>query len=136
MSKCKPIAWSEALTVNEGRIDNQHKEIFEIINSFVFENKSHSGTARLAELLSKLTDYSLVHFKEEEHYMKINKFPLLAEHRLSHKHYIKKVALFNLNYSNMQPTNAEEVCDFLIKWWTNHILEKDFKYKLHIEQMQ
>lgn len=136
MSNCKTIVWSEELTVNEGRIDNQHKEIFEIINSFVFENEINSGAAKLAELLSKLTDYSLVHFKEEEYYMKVNKFPHIAEHRALHKYYIKKVALFNLNYSNIIPTNSDEVCKFLIKWWIKHILEQDFKYKLHIDQIR
>jgi len=133
MEKCDNINWSDELSVNEGRIDLQHKHIFEIINSFIHEKELSSRSPRLAELLSQLTDYSLVHFREEESFMAEKNFPGLAEHKKAHKYYIKKVALFNLSYTNLQPTDPEEVCSFLKKWWMKHILEMDFNYKRYIE---
>jgi hemerythrin-like metal-binding protein len=136
MEKCDTISWSEELSVNEGRIDIQHKEIFEIINRFIYEKELSSRSPRLAELLSKLTDYSLNHFREEERFMAEKSFPGLAAHKKAHKYYVKKVAFFNLNYANLKPTDPEEVCAFLKKWWMNHILELDFEYKRHIDQMK
>ncbi|MDD2491245.1 MAG: bacteriohemerythrin [Bacteroidales bacterium] len=136
MVKCSKITWSEELSVNEGRIDLQHKEIFEIINSFIFEMDLNSKSTHLAELLSKLTDYSLVHFREEERFMRQNNYPELAAHKRAHNYYIKKVALFNHNYTDLKPTDPQMVCDFLVKWWLDHIMELDFRYKLHIENLK
>lgn len=133
MANCTTIEWREELSVNEGRIDDQHKEIFRIINDFVFEKERDTKSVGLAEVLSKLTDYSLIHFREEERYMAERGFPGIKEHKRAHNYYIKKVALFNLNYSNLTPTDPEEVCEFLVKWWINHILEMDLDYKRFVE---
>ncbi|MDX9782504.1 MAG: bacteriohemerythrin [Bacteroidales bacterium] len=134
MEKCDTISWSEELSVNEGRIDIQHKEIFEIINRFIYEKELSSRSPRLAELLSKLTDYSLIHFREEEKFMADKSFPGLAEHKKAHKYYTRKVAIFNLNYSTPNPADPDDICAFLKRWWINHILELDFEYKRYIDQ--
>jgi hemerythrin len=129
METLDKIFWSKELSVNYEKLDNQHQHLFEIINELVDEINLESQTEHFAIILSKLTNYSIVHFKEEEDYMKQNNFPSLLMHIEAHNNYRMQMALFNSNYLSTNPTRPHEVIEFLLKWWMNHIKIMDLVYK-------
>jgi len=133
MDTSEELLWTNELLINIESIDNQHKKIFNIINEFIGASRSNPSNDRFAELLSKLTDHGLAHFKEEEKYMSAHSYPKLKEHVRYHKQYIHKVAMLNVEFFNYEPKAFEDIIKFLKQWWFNHIKTMDMDYKNYIQ---
>jgi hemerythrin len=129
MDNPKKRIWTNELSIGNIDADNEHKKLLEIFDDLVefIENKKEQQ--EFAEILSKMTDYSLNHFKNEEEYMRKLSYPKLAEHKNYHKNYIYKVAMYNVDLLSVNPPDPKEIIEFLEKWWTNHILIYDMDYE-------
>jgi hemerythrin-like metal-binding protein len=127
--KDQKIYWSKEFEIGNEIIDNDHKHLFTIYNSLANSISENKGNAHFAEILSAMTDYSLIHFSKEEEYMKLIGYPGINVHKGYHKKYIHKVAMFNSNFLSNNPPSPNEVVTFLKEWWTDHILLKDSHYE-------
>jgi len=98
MDNLKKRIWTSKLSIGNEDADNEHKKLLGIFDDLVefIENKK-DNREEFAEILSKMTDYSRNHFKNEEEYMKKMSYPKLAEHKNYHRDYIYKVAMYNVN---------------------------------------
>lgn len=123
------IEWSNKFSLGSRVIDEDHHYLITIYNSMVECITQSKGNAEFAEILSKMTDYSISHFKKEESYMAQMGYPHLEEHRRLHKEYILKTALFNSRFLSSDPPSQNEVTHFLKKWWENHIIKIDSQYE-------
>jgi hemerythrin len=130
MTENKEFIWSEALSVNNENLDNQHRHIFNIIYQLSISLPEDSMNNNFAHLLTDLTEYGLTHLKEEENFMAENNFPGLYDHKKLHKAYLLKIATFNIKFHE---TSQQEVVDFLKIWWFNHISKMDIQYRDFIE---
>ena len=110
------IRWSNELSIGNVDIDNVHSRLIEIYNDLVEHAETNGNRENFAVILSKMTDYSLVHFKKEEAYMQAMSFPELAKHRGFHRDYIYKVAMFNVDFLGGNPPSCNEIINFLKKW--------------------
>ena len=128
MSKKKNI-WTNELSIGNTSIDNDHKKLIEIINNLVDMIELGGSREEFAKILTNMTDYSLKHLKKEEIYMEEFVYPKLAEHKISHREYIFKVAMYNVDLLGNNPPNPNEIVQYLEKWWTNHILIYDMDYE-------
>ena len=79
-------------------------------------------------VLKELKNYTQNHFSEEESYMEKINYPGLQQQKLEHDAYISRLDSVNLdNITANQQKELEELIDFLIKWLSYHILDKDLK---------
>ncbi len=134
MDKLEKLKWTEELSIGNPDIDNEHKRIIEIYNDLVDHIIEKRGREAFAQILSKMTDYSLTHFKKEEGYMEKFSYPHLKEHKNYHRHYIYKVSMYNVNLMSTAPPNPSEIVEFLKGWWVNHILDIDKQYEKYKNQ--
>jgi hemerythrin len=135
MSTLEKIQWFDGLSIGNANVDQDHKKLIKIYNDLVDLVTFQKSRESFAIILSQMTDYSLLHFRKEEEYMKAFSYPGLKGHRQHHMDYIYKVSMFNLELSRFNTTDPNDVILFLEKWWVNHILEKDIafeKYKVAI----
>jgi hemerythrin len=123
------INWSNELSIGNVDIDNVHSRLIEIYNDLVEHAETNGNREKFAVILSKMTDYSLIHFKKEEAYMQAMSFPELAKHRGFHRDYIYRVAMFNVDFLGSNPPSCNEIINFLNKWWINHILHLDKRFE-------
>ena len=128
------VIWTQEFSVGDDELDRDHKKLLQIFNKLTENGLSQKGED-FAAILSELTDYSLLHFKREEKYMQDLSYPKFEEHKVYHKDFIYKVAMFNVNYLGENSTDAQDVIKFLRKWWINHILYTDKDYNHFKEQM-
>jgi len=128
MSEKKKI-WTNELSIGNTGIDNDHKKLIEIINNLVDMIELGGSREEFAKILTDMTDYSLKHLKKEEIYMEEFDYPKLTEHKISHREYIFKVAMYNVDLLGNNPPNLNEIVQYLEKWWTNHILIYDMDYE-------
>jgi hemerythrin-like metal-binding protein len=129
MNDIKSKLWThESLTGNK-QIDEEHYQLFVIWAELKDLSEKKSSLSEFALILTKMTDYSLKHFKREEEYMAQMAYPKLAEHKNYHKNYIYKVSMYNLDLLSGNPPDPNEIVSFLENWWDNHILKIDTEYE-------
>jgi hemerythrin-like metal-binding protein len=56
-------------------------------------------------------------------------FPDLERHKKLHFEYIEKTSDLNLSFILKKPDISNEIMEFLVFWWKNHILIEDMKIK-------
>ena len=120
--------WNDGLSVGIEDIDNDHKKLLSFYVRMVELSQGETNTEEFVNILTEMTTYALVHFITEEDYMKSISYPKFEEHKKIHEEYRLKVALFNANYFDINPTSPREVLMFLKNWWLNHIKTNDIEY--------
>ena len=103
MKTQKQINWSEDLSIGNNDIDEVHKNLIDIYNELIVYIETKENRDKFALILSKMTDYCLMHFKKEEEYMKKLGFPDFKMHKNYHKDYIYKVAMYNIDLKGIDP---------------------------------
>ena len=123
------IKWKEDLSVGLESIDNQHKELFRLINAFYNSLAANSGKAAILQAIIDMEKYTTVHFTEEEAMMRQANYPHFAEHRKQHQGFIETVADFRARYEEGRMLLSLEVGGFVKKWIVDHIMKTDQQYR-------
>jgi len=110
--------------------------LFSIYNDLIDFDESKRNREEFAIILSRMMDYCLMHFKKEEAYMEKFYFPENIIHKKSHKDFIYKVAMYNVQLKEMNSPEIEEVKLFLKNWLLIHILKSDKKYEDFKKEIQ
>ncbi len=87
------VTWSQTFSVGVRSIDNQHKELLDLVNDMynhvVGDEKAER--AYFKKVIDKVVEYVKVHFATEEKILKAIKFRGYAEHKRAHDAFIFKV---------------------------------------------
>jgi len=129
MYTLKKITFWEELSIGNPDVDEDHQSLLEIYNELVDLVQINQSRENFARILSMMTDYSLIHFRKEEKYMKNLSYPELNEHKKNHNSYIYTVSMYNTQLLDTNPPDPIEIVKFLKTWWTNHILQLDLQYE-------
>lgn len=127
--KNQRLYWNTKFIIGNEILDKDHNHLFSIYNSLYDCISAEKGNNEFAEILSAMTDYSIMHFSKEEEYMQLIKYPHIKIHQKHHKDYIRRVAMFNHKFLSDEPAASRDVLSFLKNWWTEHILVQDKKYE-------
>jgi hemerythrin-like metal-binding protein len=128
------VAWNDSYSVGVAELDAQHKKLVGMINRLAdcHAARSCESSAAFHEVLSRMFDYSQVHFKAEEDYLHRIGYPQLAEQKIEHAAFVGKMAAFSMAASEgVQDTAA--VHRYLKTWLLAHILESDMQYRSFAE---
>ena len=129
------LYWTDEISVCCGKIDRQHRELFDSINELM-EEKAELDPEEFARILTELTDYFKLHFAAEEQYMAQIGFPGLKQHRAEHLRFTYDIAMFNQQFTNKVPTQAKALNAYMKDWFLNHVQKADMSYKAFLEQKQ
>lgn len=122
------IHWNDALSVNIADIDKQHKKLVFMINELNGAMKQGKGKDVLGKILITLIDYTATHFKTEEKYFDLYKYPETAIHKKEHIAFVRKVSEFKDGFERQELSITIDVMTFLSDWLKNHIKVTDKKY--------
>jgi hemerythrin len=130
------ISWSNDFSIGNPDIDIVHKDWINICNDLIEYNESKGNREAFAMILTKMTEYSLMHFKKEEEYMQKLNYPDLADHKRLHKDFSYKVAMYNIDLYGVNPPSINEVISFIDNWLIDHIVINDKKYEDYKKKIQ
>ena len=86
------LNWTDSLSVKINSIDEQHKKLIGLINSF-YEQVSHrTNDENISILIKGMREYTQMHFNYEERYMRQFNYPDYIIHKKEHDMFISKVA--------------------------------------------
>ncbi len=112
-------------------IDQEHRELFALINKVADMLKNHYLPDRyedIKDLLEELERYAEQHFANEEAYMESIRDPELILQRSQHVAFRDKIRDFSLkdiDDENMQREVLEGLMNYLAKWLYHHIIGSD-----------
>jgi hemerythrin len=120
--------WNETYSVKIGIIDVQHQTLVNIVNELHQAMVAGHGKDQLGKILSKLIEYTQMHFKTEEHFMEAHHYPEYINHKSEHQYLTSTVLDFQGRFQRNEVGLTIEVMDFLKSWLGKHILGSDKRY--------
>lgn len=129
------IGWDERYSVGIREIDDQHMQMFHIINLLHESMKEGKGRKIVGETLQDLLNYSEYHFETEEKKMKATEYGDYPVHKSQHDHFREKVKSMTRSHLDGDISITLEVNHFLKDWLTDHILSSDQKMRDHFENV-
>lgn len=123
------LSWSDQYLIGNKTIDDEHKELFRLINEFHSDWVETQDRQAIARVLNRLVDYAERHFQHEEQIMAEASYPMLEEHRKVHEMLFDKI--FNLHQEYVSKDLRLEIgmVKFLKNWLVDHILDNDYLFR-------
>ena len=121
------VQWEERFETNENLIDDQHKKIFEFVNSLEgYLNGALDGAA-LGRLMDFLAMYVKSHFAYEEISMLRYKCPVAQQNKELHKKFLDAFQTLQVRYKTEGASReiATKLLDLTSGWLVNHICKID-----------
>ena len=128
------IEWSENLSIGRYAIDEQHKELINLINNVAEIIKQKDYTfSNIVFVVNKLDDYVDKHFKYEEIIMDECSFPGKKEHVKEHDLARKKMNEINIfDQESFKEEFLSNTLNWLFLWLVNHIMNTDKKLEPYL----
>jgi hemerythrin-like metal-binding protein len=123
------VTWTPKMTVGVAKLDRQHQGLFDIMNQLHEGMLRGRGSDVLGSAITNLTQYTKVHFGEEESLLRSHGYPRLAEHLKMHETFRNKLAELDGHFKAGTAAIAVSTIDFLRDWLARHILAVDAEYK-------
>jgi hemerythrin len=123
------IAWDDKFLMNCETIDNQHKDLVDMINELIRGCNRGAAAADVAFLktIRKAVEYAQTHFVTEEKYMQQVNYPDFAAHKKEHEAFIAEMVKQLKAFEESQ-SDPGMLIGFLKNWLLNHIAVTDKKY--------
>jgi hemerythrin len=128
------IAWDDNYLLELPTIDNQHKYLFNLLNTLYDDVATIGSDNYLEKLFADLSNYAAYHFALEERWMDAQHFPLLESHRREHRIFADRVAEMERDYRQHHRNVSQEALSFLYNWLTTHIQGSDHEFGRFIRQ--
>ena len=120
--------WEDKYSVGIQSIDNQHKEIFMLLNKLLEAMKMGHANDVTIQIIQELERYAVIHFQKEEYFFQRFNYQGSAEHITEHQNFIKKIAVLKSEINSGKMILTIELLRFLKDWIDHHILVVDKKY--------
>jgi hemerythrin len=128
------IKWSEDLQIGIGNIDQQHRELINIINELHLAVEYSEGEEVILAIIDKLHAYADTHFRDEEDLLERNDYPGKVDHVVEHREFIAKLDELRERFHSNSEVLTVHIRNFLLSWFFNHIRINDMGYKHFLEQ--
>ena len=122
------MEWNNLFNTNIKIVDEQHQGLVNILNSLYELMIKHNTSAELEELLEKLVDYTVYHFKTEEELFDKYGYPETEKHKVEHNNLTKQASELLNDYKSGKTVVTDEVINFLKDWLKNHIIHTDKRF--------
>ncbi len=131
MVRENPCEFTDEYLTGIELIDNEHKELFSIVdkaNRLVKSYNEVSGYDKILDILEMLKEYTKEHFADEEEYMESISYDGLDAQKRAHDAFIQKLENIDLSEIDRNPQESlQQLLEFLLGWLVNHILYTDKK---------
>ncbi|MDG4475774.1 bacteriohemerythrin [Thiovibrio frasassiensis] len=123
----KIIEWHEKFSVGIKEIDDQHKDLIEILDALYYAMLKAKGSELVETTLEKVLQYTKTHFATEELLFKKYSYPEEKAHKAEHDAMLKKVMAFQRDFTNGELIGVD-LMQFLNSWFVEHLQTTDYRY--------
>ena len=120
--------WDQSYSVKVKRFDDDHQQLFRILNQLHDGMKAGRGKDVLQGVLEQLLQYTERHFAGEEQVMKSAGYPQLQAQIEQHRRFTDKIKEVSAKHKSGSVGLTVDVFDFLTSWLKQHIVGVDKQY--------
>ena len=125
------FGWRESYKVHIQKIDEQHRELFALIDELDREARREGALPTLIPLLGSVVSHTRAHFATEEQLMREHQYPDIAIHKRLHDALLAQ-AVDLQEKANRKELTLPMVVKFLEFWISHHISEADRRLGLFL----
>jgi len=123
------IPWTEALSVGIDAIDEDHKTLIALLNSFIQAVDDDEGVMEFDSTFRMFMDFATEHFAREEALMEKAGYEDLDAHIRGHRMLAEQLTeMHNRVLMSASAELQDDVREFLTEWLSIHIMVKDQGY--------
>lgn len=126
--------WSPDYSVNIKTIDDQHRELVNILNRLFIAVSRREGDKAIAGILDALLAYTQTHFALEERLMRQANYKDYEAHKAEHNKLIAQLDQLCKKHMLEEKPIYFEMMQFLKTWLKEHIQGVDTKYSAALQQ--
>ena len=123
------LSWHDQYLIGDRTIDDQHKELFRLINDFHTHWVQAREPKEILLLLNKLIQYCEHHFVTEESIMEKEGYPKLERHNHDHEMLTKNIFALNEEFAEKRELASSDVQKFCKHWLVDHIINADYDFR-------
>jgi len=129
--KLNLAGFSAEYVMNIPEIDEQHEHFFDMLGTIaeavpdMYRPLEEDEVDAVADVISELRDYALLHFRTEEAYMQEVNYPGLAAQRKEHNRFITDVIRLEADLMKGLSMPAIKIRNFMHDWYRDHIMTLD-----------
>jgi len=125
--RSKLITWSPSYSVGIKIIDDQHKELFKLVNEMYNHIAGNVESERIyfKNIIQRTIEHIRVNFATEEKILLVTKFPNFLEHKSAHESFILTLIGNMKDVENGKKINITAFTHFLRDWILTHIAIMD-----------
>lgn len=126
--------WSKEYELDIPQIDQQHRELVNMINTLYDSIKEGRSAEAVGLTLNRLLQYVEVHFDTEERAMQDINYPDFEDHQYTHEYLREKVLELKKEQLQGREIATFELLNFLVDWLKNHIANVDMAFGQYLHQ--
>lgn len=125
------IRWENVSHSGLDIIDEQHRGLVSLINSFYFHKNDPFIERVLTPTALMTINFAKIHFLTEEQLMEESAYPGLEEHVRVHEQLYAELIV--TEQECRRDKDADRFLEFLKTWWLDHINKFDRLYEAHLK---
>jgi hemerythrin-like metal-binding protein len=122
------MPWGGKLEIGIDQIDEQHKELVKMVNELHRAMKMKMGAKEAGQILTRLADYTVYHFANEETLFEQHQYPDRVAHKEYHDRLVAQVIEFKQEFEAGKAALSMDLMQFLTDWLRDHIMKTDRAY--------
>ena len=126
------IEWTHDNEYGIPILDEQHRGIVSIINSFEFSILHQNTEFTINTTFNMMDSYTKLHFSTEETILRDAEYPGIKEHMNLHKSLIMES--YSMANRSLRMYDPNIYLLFLKRWWMSHIMECDRVFVGHVKK--
>ncbi|GAB4058650.1 bacteriohemerythrin [Uliginosibacterium sediminicola] len=119
------MKWDEHLSVGDTLIDEDHRQLFSMVERFRQAMRSGQERDVLGDILDELVHYTVGHFEREEYFMRRVNYANYTRHKAEHDRLISEVQYLKHSFHHGFLNLSDRVDNFLSKLLSEHIRRFD-----------
>ena len=122
------LVWKSEYCIGHFPTDNEHKELISLANKVIHFSDTGEDVQKIRGALKALLQYTVIHFRNEEKYMKRLGYPEIAHHKKCHAELIARLNDVMAENSNMNDL-VHRLKRLMVVWVIEHIINEDLRIK-------
>jgi hemerythrin len=120
------LTWSDEYKVNIRVIDDEHRALFDLVNSIDDGARRGDGGKTIASGLAALLRYARDHFPDEEKFITQSGYPRLTHHAAEHEKFTRTITRHKERFeSDPEGFDVDAFLTYLAGWVSGHVLHAD-----------
>ena len=121
------VKWDSSLETGNELVDDQHRQVFAIVNELYDAIVNHADRETQDEILDRAMSHVQRHFVDEEALMRSIDYPRLAEQQRLHQGFSAQAGRMSDEYRSGKKRLPITLAFFLYDWLVKHIRNEDVR---------